>query len=129
MQYFDRPVAAEPVGELSWAGLGGGQVGDGVDGDGGPAAGGQVEPPAADPQSLGGVREVQRESAGAGDRLQAADVVAAVTAFAGLVLYRDLRPGQGFELPVQPRLVLLHGEQVAGVFVLAQPAGVVALGV
>ncbi|MGW3607111.1 hypothetical protein [Micromonospora sp. NPDC005161] len=95
MQDFDGPMSAQPVGQVGGAGLGGGQVRDRVDGDGGPAAGGQVEPAAADPQGLNGVWEVQGERPGARDRLQAADVVAAVAAFAGLVLDRDLRPGQG----------------------------------
>jgi hypothetical protein len=34
-----------------------------------------------------------------------------VTGLAGLVTDRDLRPGQGFELGEQPRLVALGGDQ------------------
>ena len=45
----------------------------------------------------------QSDSQGAedGDDLQAADVVAAVPARAGLVLDSDLRPRQGLDLPIQ----------------------------
>ena len=126
VQDLDRPLSAQCVGQVGRAGLGCGQVGDRLDGDGRPAAGTEVQPAAPDPH---GVREVQGERAGAGDHLQAADVVASVSAGAGLVRNRDFRPGQGLELPIQTRLILLYREDVGGFLVAGQPAGVFALGV
>jgi hypothetical protein len=80
MQRLDGPVTAEVVGEVGGAGLVGGQVGDRVDGDGAPAFLAQAAGAAGDSDGLGGVGERQ---AGDGDDLQAADLVAAVTAGRG----------------------------------------------
>ena len=47
---------------------------------------------------------------------------------AGLVQCRDLRPGQGLDLPIQSRLVALDDEDVAGLLLFDQSAGMLTLG-
>jgi hypothetical protein len=123
---FNVPVAADVAGELVGAGLGGGEAGDGVDGDGAPSAGPLVTDFAGQPDGLGGVGEAEPV---AGDDLQAADLVAAVSTVVGFGLYRDLRPGQCFELPVQGRLIPLDDMDVRRPPVGDQPVRVFAVGV
>jgi hypothetical protein len=102
VQRLDAPVAAHVVGQAGGACLGGGEAGDRVHRHGPPAQLVERADPAGDPQSLGGVGEVQ---AGDGGDLQAAGLGAAVAAVAGVVDDRDLVPRQELELAVQRGLV------------------------
>ncbi len=105
---LDRPVAADPGGQLVRFGLVNAQVGDGVGSSGGEALR-FVEPSSAtaDLQGLGGVGE--RDAGREGQDLQGAELAAAVPAVvvAGGV---DVPPGQSGELFLQAGLVAFAGQ-------------------
>src|SRR5580693_114898 len=101
---LNRPLLPDQAGQVTGGGMRAGQAGDGVDGLAGGPAGGGVLAPAGDLDGLAGVREVQAANVRG---FQGAGLGAAVPPLAGDAAGRDLLPGQGPDLGVQQRLVLL----------------------
>jgi hypothetical protein len=100
-------VLADQAGQVRCVGVRAGQAGDGVDGLAGGRAAGGLLPPAGDLDGLAGAGEVQEADVGG---LQGAGLGAAVPGVAGDAAGRYLPPGQGLDLGLQQRLVLLHQE-------------------
>jgi hypothetical protein len=124
---LDLPVAPQQPSQPGGVGLGGSQAGDRVGDLAAQDAPSKVGGVAVDNHDLGGVGEVDD----VGDRGGAdpAMLDAAVATVYGVVL-RGTRPHrEPIDRSDQARLVVLDHEQVIGLLVLDQPAGVGALGV
>src|SRR5690348_17193143 len=118
---LDGPLPADQAGQVTGGGISAGQAGDGVNSLAGDPAGGDLLPPPGDLDGLAGVREIQAADVGG---FQGAGLGAAVPLLPGRAAGRDLSPGQGGDLGVQQRLVLLDDCDVLRVLLADQPVQV-----
>src|SRR5512144_1624241 len=125
--YLNGPVITDELGQVLRGGLGRGERGDDVDGLALDLPGPGIPSPAGELDGLVEVREVDAQAVDV-DGLQGAGLDPAVPDLVRAGSGRDLGPGQGLDLGVQQRLVLLDHRDVLRLFGGDQPVQVGAHG-